>query len=573
MFGDKFEDDGVDSTNEKDKNIAQETEAKPVGVKPSTENETPLSATPEPVTVPDGRLLVDAPAASSDAKGGEDSAKVEEKKEGKAKEEELPEEEQQLKINRAAQVAVQRSTDDLRAMLRVIPPVGDGTPVNDELIRKALEEKKVTFGIDEEKIREVVEQQIYGQTVTVANGEQPVNGEDARVIFHYNKLIKRQDRSLDNLEQIDWKELGNIINTEPEVLLLEKVPPTEGTPGRTVTDKPIRQTRGKDLRIRSGKGVRADSDNLKWYSEIAGHVIFRNDQISVENIIELEDVSATTGNVHFNGTVVIKGIVEDGYSVDCTADLRIEGNVGAARLNAGGNITIIGGVFGKNKAVVNAGESIITRFTQDATIVAMKDIIIDEYSRNSDLKAGREIHMVNDNTNRGSIMGGSASALESIHCNNIGSEMELRTKVAVGVAKEDMDRIAELEANLKKRIQNLDNMRKSLFILQREKMNSRGKLIGRKQELHERFLEMLTKLRTVGHEELRELLDLYLNSYVQKKSYLHIHNQLFANVEVSIKNATMDVRRPIEYATLTESDGEITVMPLLDRKEDAQQSK
>lgn len=563
----------MDSTGEKEKEIAQETEVNAVGEQSPTENETPPSATEESSADPAAKPQDETPDAAAGAQAGEDGAAAEEKKEGEAKEEEVPEEEQQLKINRAAQVAVQRSTDDLRAMLRVIPPVGEGTPVNEEMIRKALEEKKVSFGIDAEKIAEVVEQQIYGQTVTVANGDQPINGEDAQLIYHYNKLIKRQDRSLDNLEQINWKELGNIINTEPEMLLLEKIPPTEGTPGRTVTDKPIRQTRGKDLRIRCGKGVRADSDNLKWYSEIAGHVIFRNDQISVENIIELEDVSATTGNVHFNGTVVIKGIVEDGYSIDCTADLRVEGNVGAARLTAGGNITIVGGIFGKNKAVVNAGESIITRFTQDATLVAMRDLVIDEYSRNSDLKAGHEIHMVNENVNRGSIMGGSASALESIHCNNVGSEMELRTKVAVGVAKEDMDRIAELESNLKKRVQNLDNMRKSLFILQREKMNSRGKLVGRKQELHERFLEMLTKLRTVGNEELSELIELYLNSYVQKKSYLHIHNQLFANVEVSVKNATMDVRRPIEYATLTESDGEITVMPLMDRKEDAQESQ
>ncbi len=473
--------------------------------------------------------------------------------------------EDQLRVNRAAAVTVQRSGDDMRAMVQVLPPVGEGSHVTVEMINKALADKKITYGIDEAKIAEIVEQRLYMQLVTVAQGVPPVNGEDAHLIFHFDKLVQRQDRSMDNLGRVDWKEMNTIINADAGVLLLEKTAPTEGQAGITVTNKKMRQTKGKDLRIRSGKGVRVDEEGLKWYSEIPGHVLFRNDQISVENVLELADVNAETGNIHFNGTVVVKGIVEDGFSIECTANLRIEGNVGAALLTANGDITVVGGIFGKRLAkVISTDGNVYARFAQDATVVAKHNITIDEYARNSELKAGREIRVINENLSRGSVTGGTASALEGIRCNNIGNELEMPTKVIVGVSKEDMDRMTLIEGNIKKYLENLENIRKSVLFLWRERQRAQGRLDAKKTELFKKFMQTLPKLRQTAHTEMRELAKLYENSYAQKKCYLHVHNTIYPNSEINIKHAVLAVRQNIQFATLSELDGQVVVLPLME---------
>jgi len=475
---------------------------------------------------------------------------------------------------RPAIAMVQRSTDELRAMVQVIPPMGGGDDITEEAIYKALKEKKISVGIDEQVLKKIVDEKIYNQTVTIASGEAAVNGVDAQLIFHYDKLIQRQDRSMDNLQRIDYKELGKIINTPVETLLLEKIRPTEGNSGRTVTNKKIRQVKGKDLRIRAGKGVRGDESGLKWYSEIAGQVLFRNDQISVENILELEDVNAATGNVHFNGSILIKGIVDDGFMVESSADIRILGNVGAAKLQANGNISVVGGVFGKGNArLVSTEGGVYIKFAQDTVISAVHEIVIDEYARNCELRAGHSIHVVNENPARGTVLGGSVSAIEEVHCNNIGSEMEMPTKVMVGISKEEIDRMTVLESNAVKHLNNLDNLRKSMFILQREKRQSGGKLDRRKQELYERFLVMLQKLRKVAHAELRELIKLFAGSYVHKKCYLHVHGKIYPNVSISIQHETMDVQKIIEFATLTLHEGEISVLPFMDHQNGEPENK
>jgi hypothetical protein len=385
------------------------------------------------------------------------------------------------------------------------------------------------------------------------------------LIYHFDKLIPQQDRRLDNFARVDLKEMNPVVNADADVLLLEKMPPTEGRPGVTVANAKIRQTKGKDWRVRCGKGVRADESGLKWYSVIPGHVLFRNDQISVENVLEVADVNAETGNIHFKGTVVVHGLVEDGYSIECTANLRVEGNVGAANLTAQGDITVVGGIFGKKLATVTSREgNIFARFAQDVRLVARQSIILEEYSRNSELKAGHAIRVVHDNPARGSITGGSASAFEEIRCNNVGNELEIPTQVIVGVSKEDMDRMAVIETGMKKNLENLENMRKNILFLWREKQRGRGRLDAKKNELHERLLQTLRKVRQTAHGEMRELATLYENSYVQKRCYLHVHNRIYPNSEINVKHATMAVRQIVQYSTVTLVDGQVTVLPLME---------
>jgi uncharacterized protein (DUF342 family) len=454
----------------------------------------------------------------------------------------------------------------MRATVQVIPPTGNGQHVTLEMLEKALADKKIVHGIDREALQRIVDTHAYVKAITVANGDAPENGTDAQIVYHYAKLVTRQDAALDNLAaHVDYREVGKVISADPDVLLLEKIPPTEGKPGKTIVGKPIRQVKGKDLRIRAGKGVSVDPDGLRWRSEIAGQVIFRNDQISVENMLELENVDAESGNVHFKGTVIVKGIVEDGFVVESAADIRVMGSVGAAKLTAKGVVVIVGGVFGKGQAEIESTEaSVYVRFAQDAKLRAADSIHVEEYARNSAMRAGRAIHVVNENHSRGRILGGSASAMEEIHCNNIGGEMEIPTRIMVGVSKEDLDRIAALEANAERRRQNLESLRKSLFLAQRQKLRGGGRPDERRDELYRRVLQMMARLRVQARQEGAELANLYRSSYVQKRGYVHVVNQVFSNVEINIQLATLTVRKTQMFVSFTNQEGEVVILPFVE---------
>jgi uncharacterized protein (DUF342 family) len=455
----------------------------------------------------------------------------------------------------------------MRATVQVIPPTGNGQHVTLDMLKKALADKKITQGIDEAALQRIVEQKIYIKAVTVAAGDEPVNGVDAQIIYHYDKFLKKQDTSVDSLTHIDYKEISKIISTDADQLLLEKIPPTDGKAGRTILGKAVRQVKGKDLRIRAGKGVRVDETGLKWFSEIAGQVTFRSDQISVENVLELENIDAESGNIHFKGTVVVKGIVEDGFTVESTADVRVMGSVGASRIRAHGTVTIVGGVFGKGSAEVDSSEgSIYVKFAQDARLRAAGTIYVEEYSRNSNLRAGKAIHVVNEHPNRGRILGGSASAMDEIRCNNIGGEMEIPTKIMVGVSKEDIDRMNALEAAIEKRFQAADGLRKSLFLAQRQKQRLGKRFDDHKEDTYQRILTTMASARAAAAADITELAMLYRNAYVHSKCFLHVPHQIFANVEINIQLATLTVKKAISCASLTNNDGEVAILPLMEHR-------
>ena len=70
------------------------------------------------------------------------------------------------------------------------------------------------------------------------------------------------------------------------------------------------------------------------------------------------DVDYSTGNIQFNGNVVINGTVPDGFEVKAEGDIVVMKIAESARLEAGRDIIIKGGVQGKGKGLVSAGRDI-----------------------------------------------------------------------------------------------------------------------------------------------------------------------------------------------------------------------
>lgn len=70
-------------------------------------------------------------------------------------------------------------------------------------------------------------------------------------------------------------------------------------------------------------------------SQVSGHVILENDKIFVSNVLELVNVDNSTGDIDYEGDVVVKGNVLAGFTVKATGDITVSGIVEGATVIAG----------------------------------------------------------------------------------------------------------------------------------------------------------------------------------------------------------------------------------------------
>ena len=120
--------------------------------------------------------------------------------------------------------------------------------------------------------------------------------------------------------------------------------------------------------ITVGKNTLMTADGKNIVSACNGHIIYGTGCFNVEDTVTVKsDLDISVGNITFNGDVVIKGNVMEGFSIKAGRSVRIEGTAFSASINAGGNIIINGGAL--NSQIACEGDVSIG-FCENTTIKA-----------------------------------------------------------------------------------------------------------------------------------------------------------------------------------------------------------
>lgn len=299
--------------------------------------------------------------------------------------------------------------------------------ISSEIIQ-ALEKAGVTEGLDNLFSKPLTVQ----KEITIANGIPPEDGEDA--IIKYYEVTEKKPLVMDD-GTVNHYELDLIDNIRKGDWLGDRIKPTEGKPGRTVTGKPIPARRGIDFRLKYDRKTveELEEDNKTVLrAAVDGAVRLTGDSIGVDNhLIIPGDVGFETGNISFDGYVTVKGTVKDGFSVIAKNDISIQSPMGLGVINKlisrEGSIYIKGGIFGKNVSVIQAKKSVFVKYCNAADITAGEDINIGFYSLDCSLKAKK---IVMDPVH-GKIIGGSVSAEIQVITGVIGNKSEKKTIINV----------------------------------------------------------------------------------------------------------------------------------------------
>ena len=329
-----------------------------------------------------------------------------------------------------ATVVVHVATDAMSASLDITPSQG-GVPATADDVHHGLALAGVVAGIDDAALAQAVASGVC-KAVVVARGVLARDGHDAE----FDELISAAPNRTPTVDEnglIDYREHGDVVMVHAGALLMRRRPATPGEPGFTVRGDTLVSKSGLDEPFAAqlvGAKVSNEDPNLLLASQ-TGHPVRVPGGVMVEPILRLAEVNMTTGNIHYDGTVQVDGEIGQGMQVRATGDIIVGGMVDGGVLQAGGDITVTGGVIARAK--LRATGAISARFAEAAQLYAGTSINIGDTALECELQSLSQIVVGSSAPQRGRLIGGRATAMMLIQAPLLGSPSGGVTKLVLGV--------------------------------------------------------------------------------------------------------------------------------------------
>lgn len=439
--------------------------------------------------------------------------------------------------------------------------------IDPEIIYGLLKENNVTFGIDEIGIQEYCLGKTLYKDFEVAKGERPVTGADGFIEYFFN-LEHTGGPKVNADGSVNYKELNLMENVVEGQLLCRIMPPQEGIEGTNVLGEPVKAKAGKPATIGCGAGTEMSEDETQILATVGGMVQVNNGSVEVKEVYVVNgDVGPATGNIRFNGAVVVKGNVLSDYSIFANGDIVIHGYVESSILTSTGNVTIHNGVNGMKKGMIKADGDVTTKFAEMARIIAGGSFYFD-YCINCDVRA---VGSIVGHGRRASLLGGTYIAGEGINIQTAGSDLNLTMELQLipkwnevrnlkikpeERIKEYNEHIIELETQLVEHKKRLEKLELGILKVTKKVPNEPKEVTEEKKKNFMVLMQGKSQLKqTINELEIKKRrLDATMKcegcSVVIKKI---IHT----GVRVTIGTATLRINGHKEVQTFVEEDGVI----------------
>lgn len=363
---------------------------------------------------------------------------------------------------RDAAIEIQVARDEMAAHLTLVAAQG-GKAVTLGDILQALSDAGVVFGVNDDILLRASESGVCHQ-IAIAEAKKPENGHNSL----FEALIENPPNRAPLVDEngfIDYRERGAIQTVQPDAPLMRRIPATPGIDGCTVRGRILSARPGRDvLFAKNLVGTQIDpNDPNVLLAAVAGQAVQVADGMFVEPILKVAEVNMASGNIHFDGSVHIKGDVLQGLLVKATGDIVVRGMVDGGRLEAAGNITIAGGIIAHAK--VRAGGSVSARFAQGVQISAGTVIELHDMALDCQLDALNQILIGTQKPGRGRLVGGTTTTMMLLRVPILGSPTSPVTKVVLGANPELDVKYAALQECLVKQKQaeeSLDQLEKQV---------------------------------------------------------------------------------------------------------------
>jgi uncharacterized protein (DUF342 family) len=455
-------------------------------------------------------------------------------------------------------MTVEIGDSEMKAWITVTPPGPGGCDLSFETYMNYLENYRISYGVNEEFIRDFADQPLYKEKVLVAEGAKPIDGRDAYIEYNFETDQTKVHLKEGSNGKVDFKDLNIIQNVVANQPLARKIPPEQGIVGRTVTGKPIIAKNGKDIPLPTGKNVHAGEDGVTIFADINGQVVLAGQNINVEPVYTVDgDVNLKTGNIIFLGTVYIKGNVEDGFSVKAAGNIEITGTVEKADLDAEGDIIVHQGITGKHSGLIRAGRSIWARYIENAILEAGNMVIASDGIINSEVDAFKRIVCQGK---RAHIVGGRLRTTEEINAKILGNPTSgTETICEVGIdpkIKEQIESMSVQKISIDRQLKSCQKDVRTLMSIKQQRKSLPEDKEAYLNELNTKNQELVREMRRIN-EEMKKLQD-YLDG-LTIRSKVSASAKVYPGVKVIIRDAINDIHTEYKAVTFIMENGLVRV--------------
>lgn len=450
-------------------------------------------------------------------------------------------------------VKVELSKNKMEAYLTVYPPRG-GAPLTRGAIENALKEMNVVYGVKAEVIERALHMRQAGEALTVAQGSSPVDGKNAGIEYKFNTDVMRGKPTQTKDGRADFYNLNLVENIEPGQVLAVKIPATRGTPGYTVTGEEIPAKPGKDILIPIGKNVELRDDGNSVVSTVKGHVSILGNKISVSTVYEVNgDVYFNTGNIEFNGSVVVKGSIREGFRVTAQGDVEVMNTISDGIVECTGSLKVKNGILGK-KSQIKAGGNVLTRFIENSVVASGGEVVVGEAIMHSRVSAVKSVVV----GGKGVIVGGLVRAGEEISCKIAGSPLATVTELEAGIKPELRMELSRLVRERQVKEADYEKAEKAVKLLN-YLQQTQGELPPDKMAI----LVRVSKVQTQLAEDLEQL-DESISSIAQQieqtqRGRILVQGVIHSGVRVVIGSAFMHIQDDYTFACLKKVGEDIRI--------------
>ena len=227
--------------------------------------------------------------------------------------------------------------------------------LNKKEILDLLNYYNISHGIKHDCISEIAakEKNPSGRYL-IARGRAAEAGENAEIIE--SEKYKNKENNMFNV--IDSIDKGEIVCRKKEAV--------PGKAGVNVYSERIYPPPVKDIELKAGKNVQLIEDGTKAVALAGGQpkIIRRREaaevHISKQYVIN-GDVDKYTGNIKYDGDLLVKGDIQDYFNVDIGNDVKVQGNIANAEIDTRGDLFVRKNIIASKLYIGNyLGEGIIS---------------------------------------------------------------------------------------------------------------------------------------------------------------------------------------------------------------------
>lgn len=404
------------------------------------------------------------------------------------------------------------SDDHMTATLLVTPASG-GEPLNSDDILQQLTKNRVDLKrMDKKGINEAIHC-TEEKPIVIARGKPPVMGQDSQFVPLVHDDGENTELQEDEQGRVDFYAGKTYSTVEAGTPILQRLPPEPGQVGMDIFGQIIASKPGNEIpfaKKMDGTEFASNDPNLV-IAKISGHPVFFDHGVRVDNSLSLDSVGLNTGHVNFDGSVEVKGDVMADMRIEATGDVFIKGTVERAKIIAGQNIVIGGGVVGDTSVHIEEGDelpllecrleatgNISVRYCNLSGLKAEGNIEVREYAFHSSLSAGNAIAL-GQNGGKGNLVGGDTVAGKSVTAKMLGNRAYNTTRLRVGLLQEDWILVQKLRFLREQRLEQARNLRQSLSRLKEKGTTQKlGQLdINKAKKIHDTLLKLQQAVREI----------------------------------------------------------------------------